>query len=177
MPAHIQLTFNGRCQEAFGFYAELLDGSIDQMDLDASSLLEKPRVRQALMKVKGQFVKGADIERGERHQASDVALLLGCASVRETWLIFEALAAGGQVATSMQRAQWAFLAGAVIDRFGIPWLIHWGEKHNAAKLLTPSQGTGLTAIPFTGDHGGFSSIAEHIPLIGPRAYDQSVRLH
>jgi PhnB protein len=122
------LTFDGRCREAFEFYARTFSGTIATMMRYADSPMDVPaewreKIIHATMHVGGRVLAGADIvpDRYERPQGFYVVL-----AVPNPQPVFDALAEGGNVLMPLQKTFWAESFGVVVDRFGIPWEITIG---------------------------------------------------
>jgi PhnB protein len=67
---------------------------------------------------------GSDAQPGQYQKPQGFALQFNLNDPVEAERIFKALAQNGAVQTPMQETFWALRFGALVDRFGIPWLIN-----------------------------------------------------
>ncbi len=125
------LLFDGRCEEAFKFYAECLGGKIEAMMPHAGTPAEKQcpaewrdKILHASMKVDGQVLMGSDAppQYYEKPQGFSVSIQLTDPVAAER--IFKALVEQGTVKMPFQETFWAHRFGMLVDRFGIPWIIN-----------------------------------------------------
>jgi uncharacterized glyoxalase superfamily protein PhnB len=123
--------FDGRCEEAFGFYAQILGGDIESMFPHRGTPAEDhvpeewlDKIMHASLKVSGGRLMGSDAppDRFERPQGFSVQLSVAAPDKAES--IFEALSDGGSVTMPMEKTFWASRFGMLVDRFGIPWMIN-----------------------------------------------------
>jgi PhnB protein len=125
------LSFDGRCREAFEFYARLLGGQIIQMashgETPAGAHVPaewQDKIINAHLKVGDQEIMGADSppEYWKGQEGFSVSINLDDESDGER--VFEALAEGGIVTLPFEPTFWAKRFGMVRDRFGIPWMVN-----------------------------------------------------
>ena len=129
------LFFNGRCEEALGFYARALDGKITALMRFEGAPTEGS---QPLPPGWDQKVMHANFEAdGARFMASDG--MPGTTSesafggfsvsvnvpqdVERARQVFDALAAGGKVTMPFDKPFWGGHFGMLTDRFGLPWMV------------------------------------------------------
>jgi PhnB protein len=131
MQLYPYLTFDGQCETAFKFYQECLGGTITllmryedtPMDLHTPPDWGK-KISHATF-VLGEFMfSGSDAQPGQYQKPQGFALQFNLSDPVEAERIFKALAQNGAVQTPMQETFWALRFGALVDRFGIPWLIN-----------------------------------------------------
>jgi PhnB protein len=135
MKAIPYLSFDGRCREAFEFYARCLNGRIEAMlshDDTPGGTQVPAELRTNIMNahlVAGDLeLMGADSPPG-RHvstQGMFVALMFDDDATAER--VFEGLAEGGEVDMPMEETFWTTRFGMVTDRFGIPWAVNGPAK-------------------------------------------------
>jgi PhnB protein len=128
------LSFDGRCREAFEFYAKVLDGEIKAMishgETPAADHVSKgwhDKIINAYLVADGAELMGADSppEMGEVNmQGFSLSIQLDDDARAER--IFAALAEGGEVRMPMEATFWARKFGMLTDRYGIPWMINSG---------------------------------------------------
>jgi PhnB protein len=125
------LHFDGRCKEAFEFYAQCLGGKIVAMmsygempghDVPAE---QRSRIMHARLVAGDQVLMGGDSPPSIRHEGirgCSIAVQVGTAAEAER--LFAALAEGGAVRMPLAETFWAVRFGLVTDRFGVPWMIN-----------------------------------------------------
>jgi PhnB protein len=128
------LSFDGRCREAFEFYAKTFDGRIVDMisygDTPAAEHVSKDwrhKIMNAYLMVGDKELMGSDPPPemgGSEMQGMSVAIQIDDEARAER--IFNALADGGTVTMPFEPTFWAKRFGIVRDRFGTPWLINCG---------------------------------------------------
>jgi len=130
------LSFQGQCAEAFAFYAEVLGGKITAAipygDAPQGMPMSDPKYKSWLMHcwldLGDQAIMGADMDVGwapnidKPKNGFDVTL--HSASIEETCRWFDQLSAGGKVTMPFGETFWSPGFGALIDKFGVPWMIN-----------------------------------------------------
>jgi len=131
MRANAYLNFDGNCEEAFRFYAEATDATIDQMMSFANSPMADqmpPEARNmivhASMRVGDTVIMASDApgDRYRKPQGFSVSLVVDTPAEAER--IFAALSAGGEVIMPLQQTFFAVRFGMLTDKFGIPWMVN-----------------------------------------------------
>lgn len=130
------LSFRGQCREAFEFYARVLGGQITAAmpyaDAPPDMPMSDPKYKDWLMhcwlEVGDQALMGADMDTDwapnidKPRNGFDVTLHTPDAAQARTW--FDALGAGGKVTMPFAETFWSPGLGALVDRFGVPWMIN-----------------------------------------------------
>ncbi|PSJ56953.1 VOC family protein [Kumtagia ephedrae] len=129
------LSFDGRCREAFEFYAKVLDGTIVDMiahgDTPAGEHVSKDwqdKIINAYLKVGEAELMGADSppEFGDATmQGVSISIQIGDEARAER--IFNAFADGGTVTMPLEQTFWAKKFGMVKDRYGTSWMINCAD--------------------------------------------------
>ena len=126
------LTFEGRCEEAFRFYAASLEGRSSP----CSRTAESPLASGGPADLAGQdpprhpgprrgALTGADVSiEGGYRPPEGFSVLLEPASTAEAVRMFARLSEGGTVRMPLQKTFWAERFGMLTDRFGIPWMLN-----------------------------------------------------
>lgn len=128
------LNFNGKCEEAFGFYAKTFGGKIQALmrwsDMPGgnSNAAMANKVMHANLKVGTSEILGSDAppDRPASHAGFNAAL--GVDSIPEAERIFAALSDGGNVTMPIGETFFAHRFGMVTDRYGIPWMVVHGKS-------------------------------------------------
>ena len=129
------LFFNGQCEAAFKFYAELLGGKIIAMMTHANTPAEnqvppewREKIIHARMVIGGQLLMGSDAPPGHFQQPQGFSVSLLVDEPEDAERIFHTLAENGTVKMPLQKTFWAIRFGMLVDRFGIPWMVNCEEK-------------------------------------------------
>lgn len=130
MKINAYLIFDGQCEAAFDFYAELLDGNLELMRFGESPEAgEIPpqfheRIVHACLTVGDQVLMASDTIPQHPHEGiKGCSITLQVDNVPEAERLFEALSAGGSVQMPLQATFWATRFAMLSDRFGVPWMI------------------------------------------------------
>jgi PhnB protein len=128
------LSFNGNCEEAFGFYQSVFGKEAreivrykDVLEQNLSDSEKEKVMHISLPLTKAVTLMGADMSDTVGHTArfgNNVMLTLTTESEQEARQIFENLSAGGTVTMPLEKTFWAKLCGLFTDRFGINWAIN-----------------------------------------------------
>jgi PhnB protein len=139
MQPHTYLVFKGQCEEAFNFYAERLGGRIVTMltheGVPAASQVPaewKSKILHATIQVGDKLLMGADAPPEHYQQPQGFSVMAAVSDVEEAERVFHALADGGTVRMPIQQTFWSPRFGALIDRFGIPWMINCEQAPEGA---------------------------------------------
>jgi PhnB protein len=129
------LSFDGRCREAFEFYAKVLDGKIVDMiahgDTPAGEHVSKDwqdKIINAYLKVGEAELMGADSppEFGDAAMQG-VSISIQIDDEARAERIFNAFADGGTVTMPLEQTFWAKKFGMVKDRYGTSWMINCAD--------------------------------------------------
>jgi len=125
------LTFNGTCEAAFKFYEKCLGGKIEMMLSHGASPMAdqvppdwRNKIMHARMTVGGRVLMGSDAPPEHFEKPQGFSVSLGIADPAEAERLFKALAENGTVRMPIQQTFWAVRFGALVDQFGIPWMIN-----------------------------------------------------
>jgi len=129
------LFFNGQCEAAFKFYAQLLGGKILAMMTHAGTPAEnqvppewREKIIHARMVIGDQVLMGSDAPPGHFQPPQGFSVSLMVDNAEDAERIFPILAENGTVKMPLQKTFWAIRFGMLVDRFGIPWMINCEEK-------------------------------------------------
>jgi PhnB protein len=126
------LFFDGRCEQAFQFYAKVLGGKIEAMLRHEGTPAEAhvgPEWRKKIMHArlvigdKALMASDAPPDRSEGAMKG-FSVTLGVDKPAEAERIFHALAENGTVRMPIQKTFWAERFGMLVDQFGTPWMIN-----------------------------------------------------
>jgi PhnB protein len=127
------LDFDGRCREAFEFYAKTFGGRITFMQTIGDSPMASTlpvemhgRIMHATLEIGSQVLQGADAP-GVFTTPAGFSVAVHFDDVADGQRVFDALAEGGTVRVPFQATFWAKGFGMVVDRFETPWIVNAGE--------------------------------------------------
>jgi PhnB protein len=130
MQINIYLRFNGTCEEAFNFYAELCGGTIEMLQRyeDMPNPHQAPpamlkQVLHARLKLGDQAIMGSDAPPGRYQMPDGFSVSLTIDAVADAERIFKALSEKGSVQMPMAESFFAKRFGMATDRFGTPWMV------------------------------------------------------
>ena len=130
MTINAYLTFNGKCAEAFRFYAKVLGGKLEMMKNGESPVADqtppdqRDRILHARLDLGDAVVMGSDAPPQYFTQPQGFSVAIGLEDTAEGERIFQALSEGGTVKMPFAKTFWAERFGMCIDRFGIPWIVN-----------------------------------------------------
>ena len=132
------LIFDGRCEEAFNFYAQCLGGKIASMVPHRGSPAEShtppewlDKIMHARLVAGDQVLMGMDARPDHYKQPQGFMVTLQLKDAATSERIFNELSKDGKVQMPLQETFWAARFGMLVDRFGIPWMVNC-EKASAS---------------------------------------------
>jgi len=130
MHVNAYLTFNGTCEEAFRFYAEVCKGSVEMMMTHEGSPAEahtppewRSKMLHATLKLGESIVMGSDSPPEHYRAPAGMSVSLSVGTLAEAEQIFAALSEGGSAGMPMGETFFAQRFGMCTDRFGIRWMV------------------------------------------------------
>jgi PhnB protein len=128
------LSFDGRCEAAFKFYEQCLQGKIVMLVRYGDSPLAKQtpphwhrRVLHATFSSGDHILQGTDALPESYCRPQGFSVMLNIGSPVDAENIFNALAVEGTVQIPLQESFWAARFGVLVDQFGTPWTINCGK--------------------------------------------------
>ncbi|QED36917.1 VOC family protein [Antarcticibacterium arcticum] len=133
------LNFNGTAEEAFKFYHSVFGGELseihrfkDMPDADKITSKEQNKVMHVSLPIgNGNVLMGSDILESmspDFKQGNNFYISINTESREESDQIFNALANGGIIEMELQQTFWGSYFGMLRDKFGINWMIDYGEE-------------------------------------------------
>jgi len=131
------LMFNGRCEEALGFYKKALGAEIGMVmrfkeapqeeNTDAPGCapgqIDGNKIMHSAFQVKGTTVMASDGMASTPPKFEGFSLTISAADEPEAERFFTALADGGKVEMPLMKTFFAKSFGIVSDRFGVSWMV------------------------------------------------------
>jgi PhnB protein len=125
------LGFNGNCEEAMKFYADIFGGTVvfkmtwkESPMCDQVEATFQNRIMHMAVKVGNSTVMGADAPPGRFQKAQGIVESIAVEAIEDAQRIFNTLAEGGSIQMPFQETFWAKGFGMLTDRFGIPWMVN-----------------------------------------------------
>ena len=136
---HVSLMFSGQCEAAFRAYERCLNGTIAFMLTWGNSPMaaEAPpgwaaKIYHATFKVGDSVITGGDIRPDQYEPPKGFSVVIEMDDTAAAERIFHALSENGTIQMPLQETFWAGRFGALVDQFGVPWII------NCAKRVEPA---------------------------------------
>jgi PhnB protein len=131
------LTFNGNCEEAFGFYKSVFGGEFLYMgrykdvpptDRQKFQLENDEKIMHVSLPIgKETILMGCDSTQADGQEiifGDNISLSVNIDNKEEADRLFNELSVGGQIKMAMSQTFWGSYFGVFTDRFGINWLIN-----------------------------------------------------
>lgn len=125
------LNFNGDCAEAFKFYEQTLNGTIEVLQTHGDTPIcdqvpaeWRDKVMHARLNVRGQVLMGSDAPAGQYEPPQGMFVTINVETTADGERIFNALAENGRTTLPFQKTFWSPGFGMAVDRFGIPWMVN-----------------------------------------------------
>lgn len=135
MKIHPYLNFDGDTEAAMRFYAEALGGELTEIhrfgSMPGADLTEAQQnlvMHVGLQLPDGQMIMASDLLEGmspPRVEGNNVSISIHPASRGQADRVFAALAEGGTVTMPLADQFWGDYYGALIDRFGMHWMVNF----------------------------------------------------
>lgn len=123
--------FDGRCEEAFNLYKEILGGEIQAMITHEGTPAEnqvppewRKKIIHARLVIGDQVLLGCDTPPSHYQKPQGFSTSIDVKDPAEAERIFHRLAENGAVRMPIQETFWAIRFGMLVDRFGIPWMVN-----------------------------------------------------
>ncbi|HVV66313.1 MAG TPA: VOC family protein [Rhizomicrobium sp.] len=129
MRINAYLTFNGNCEEAFGFYERTLGAKIEMKSTFGETPVSgqmpamKDKIVHARIRIGDQVVMGSDAPPDRFSKPQGFSLSLSAETAAEAERLFRALSEGGEARMPLASTFFAERFGMLVDRFGVPWMV------------------------------------------------------
>jgi PhnB protein len=131
--AHLQpyIFFYGRCEEALGFYKNVLGGTYEIMLVKESPVADhfpadfRDKVMHASFTAPGIAFMASDGREAKAidPDAGNISIALSLTDSAKGEQILAALSEGGKISMPLGPAFWGGRFASIVDRFGIEWLL------------------------------------------------------
>lgn len=124
------LTFNGNCEQALKFYADVLDGEITilmRFSETPPGTFKVPEtaknlVMHATLVFKGNTILASDTIE-EEVNGDNISMSISVEDNEDSVAVFNSLLEGGQRIMPFSDVFWGGKFGMLIDKFGIKWMV------------------------------------------------------
>lgn len=127
------LSFDGNAREALEFYREALGGEVSSMtygEMGDDGPHRDKLMHGHLKTDAGLTLMAADTPPGTEHRPGEnISICLSgfTADAEELRGYWERLTVGAEVTVPLAKQMWGDEYGAFTDRFGIPWMVDFGD--------------------------------------------------
>jgi len=124
------LSFNGNCQEALTFYAELFGGTVESFVPWQEEMIANipeatvDHIMHGSITINGARIAGSDQFGDMFSPGGSVSMMIDIDNLAKAKETFDALAKDGQIYMPFGETFWADGYGFCADRFGIQWQIN-----------------------------------------------------
>lgn len=129
MKVQAYLAFNGNCQQALNFYADLFDGQIQNRQTYEDKKIDVPAsYRQKLQhaELKGKNVNFMAYDASPDtpiNHGNQIHMSVDLDKVSDAKDLFDKLSAHGQIHHNFREREWGHF-GRCTDQFGINWMVN-----------------------------------------------------
>jgi len=129
MKIQAYLAFNGNCQQALDFYADLFDADIKNRQTYEDKKIDVPSsFRQKLQhaELKGKNVTFMAYDAAPDtpiNHGNQIHMSIETNDKKEGEQLFDELSKGGQVHHNFREREWGYF-GRCTDKFGINWMVN-----------------------------------------------------
>lgn len=136
MTANTYLRFNGNCEEAMTYYADVLGGKLtEKMRFNEApeADLQFPEeamnlIMHASLSVSDVKIMASDSVGQPFSQGNNFSISLSTNDEDEAYTIFSGLSEGGEVQMPFGEAFWGGKFGMCVDKFGVSWMLSCSDN-------------------------------------------------
>lgn len=131
------ISFQGNCEEAFNFYRECMNASIEGLmrygDSPMAGNGNDDKIMHAVLRIGETIIMAAD-NLSDEHPVTvgnNISLAVGLDTTEDAEMIFAKMSEGGRITMPLQKTFWAACFGMLQDKFGINWMFNCEEPHGS----------------------------------------------
>jgi PhnB protein len=125
------LLFDGKCEEAFKLYAQVLGGKIEaMMPFEGSPAAGSTppgfgkKIMHATMRIGDQLLMASDCPPDKFDKPAGFSVNVSVKTPADAERVYNGLSAGGKITMPLSETFWAQRFGMFVDKFGIPWMVN-----------------------------------------------------
>ena len=129
------LFFNGRCEEAVGFYRSAVGAEVEMLsrfkDAPQPGMAQpgmEDKVMHASFRIGETILMASDGRCDGQPRFEGFSLSIDIRDEKEAESVFNALANGGKITMPLEKTFWAPKFGMLEDRFGVGWMVSVQHK-------------------------------------------------
>lgn len=124
------LNFDGRAEEAIGYYKDLFGAEVSSLmrfsdapgEMDFPKALDK-KIMHSTLEFSGCTLHVSDSMQEELSMGNAIHLSISTSSEEEAQALFAGLSDGGSVTMALGPVFWGGIFGMVTDKFGVQWMV------------------------------------------------------
>jgi PhnB protein len=134
MQSNPYLMFNGDCEAALNFYAQVLGGKVEFItrfegtpaakDVPADY---KGKILHATFRLGDTVLMASDAPPQHYEKPQGFSININAKSAADAERIFQSLADKGRIQMPLEQTFWAERFGMLVDRYGIPWMVNYSK--------------------------------------------------
>lgn len=130
------LNFKDNTREAMTFYQTVFGGKLEMQTFKDFNASEDPaednKIMHAMLEAENgiTFMASDTPNRMEYRPGTNFNMSLSGDNEAELTAYFQNLSTGGVVTMPLGKAPWGDIFGMCIDKFGIPWFVDIGTRHD-----------------------------------------------
>jgi len=137
------ITYDGNCEEAFGFYKSVFGGEFEYVGRFRDMPSEEPipdaesnKIMHISLRISKETVlMGSDASPAfgpPFHLGNNISISVNAVSEEEATRLFNGLSDGGTIHMPLEKTFWNSLFGMFTDRFGVNWMVgyDYGEENS-----------------------------------------------
>jgi len=131
------ISFNGNCQEAVEFYADvfgtdnpeiiLFDEMFTELKADEPEQSDKVVIHAALVPDETKVLLSDLPPKSQDIQKDKMTLVIFSDDLEEIKILYYKLKDGGTVEMELQETFWSKVYGSLIDKFGVGWQLNYDD--------------------------------------------------
>lgn len=122
--------FSGDCAEAFALYSSVFGVQAEVMrhgdlppGVEPMEGARPEHVMHASIQIGDSYLMGSDDPTGDGGPKLGISVSYSAPDIANAQAVFAALSEGGRVDMPLEPTFWSPMFGAVVDRFGVSWMI------------------------------------------------------
>jgi PhnB protein len=116
------------------FYQQCLGGELILQKVSESPMAAKmpsemsAQILHSTLIAKSFTLMGSDMMGNQVVNGNNIKICIDCSSDQEITSYFNSLAQGGEIKQPLQQSFWGATFGAVLDKFGVHWMLNYSKN-------------------------------------------------